>query len=250
MLRNTIDFAPRLKTLTKSNLLDGKAKVSLVDFSPRMIPLDDSGRRPEHFVAAAARMSFNNGGYKSVEKDNKLINYLAKHRHTSPFEMCNVTYQLTIPNFVAKQILRHRTFKFNEVSQRYTKIPEDCFYEPDKFKINEQDSDKKQCAKSFEDEERMMQVIEEVKDINKVLRHLNSRYNNLLNMGMSRESARYCLPSGTYTTLLVSADLNNLCKMLSLRLGEDSQIETRIIAQAMKELAHPCFPISMDKLIV
>lgn len=246
-----LDFATKVTRTHIGGLLDGKASVSLIDFYPRFVSLDSVHRVPEHHVAHCARMSFalsaNAALNRSVEQDNRLVKYLAKHRHTSPFEMCGVTYKITVPNFVGKHFLRHRTFKFNEVSQRYTIVPTEV-YNPAEFEIRSQDPNKKQCSRTMEDTHKKNNLKSLIRDNNKRIKDVFETYEKMLDLGMSQESARYCLPLGTYTTMIVSSDLNNLYKMLSLRTGGDAQEETQHIARAMKELATPMFPITMSSL--
>jgi len=239
-----MDFKGQLTKTAIKGLLDGKASVHLIDFHPRIV---ESGRTPEHHVAECARISFGNNEFRSIKQDEKLIGYLAKHRHTSPFEMCNATFRIKVPRSIGVHFLRHRTARFNEISQRYCKIEDGEFYIPSESSVGMrlQSEDNKQC--SFRSQKNSI-LIKEMKTAEHLNHLIHLQYNKLLKMGMARESARFYLPQCTYTTFVMNIDLNNLHKLLSLRCAEDAQVETRVIADAIKELATPLFPITMASL--
>jgi len=247
-----MDFKKTLLRTTVTGMLDGKASVSLIDFHPRYT---ERGKTPEHHVANCARISFGEMGIRTNSKDDKLISYLAKHNHSSPFEMCNLTFKLVVPRAIAVHILRHRMGRFNEVSQRYCKVDSDM-YSPLKSNvgIRLQNTRNKQCSFKYDVDECMYEkdrydkLIRKIKDMEELSRTVHEKYVELLDLGMARESARFYLPQGTYTTLVMNIDLNNFSKFLALRTSEDAQIETRAIAGAMLELAKPLFPITMDRL--
>ena len=116
------------KDLIIDELLDGKGFVKLVKVSPETHTV---GYTPEYLAAKAARLSYGSDN-KSAAADKSLIEYLVRHKHTSPLEMCSVTFCMKMPVAICRQLLRHRTGKFNEFSQRYTEVPE----EDGRFKLN------------------------------------------------------------------------------------------------------------------
>lgn len=248
---NDVDFMDNIVVKSLNSLLDGNASVHLIDFHPRIVK---SGYTPEHHVADCARVSFGAGvlgneSDRDVEKDDKLIRYLRDHRHTSPFEMCNITFSITVPISIARQIFRHRTCRFNEVSQRYT-ATDGMMYSPltaarhtPAIGIRSQSKNNKQC--SYRTEDAPAELIAAMEDAEDHMIGMHKKYEELLKMGMARESARFYLPQSTYTSFVMNIDLNNLQRFLSLRRAENAQIETRIIANAMHDIAVQMFPISL-----
>lgn len=125
----TYDAFETLKIKEITGLLDGKASVQVAEISPRIVPV---GYTPEYLVVRGARVSYGHG-LKDPEADTQLIDFLARNRHTSPIELINVTFRLTISKAMAIQFLRHRTGKFNEFSQRYAEVGQegdDTWYNP------------------------------------------------------------------------------------------------------------------------
>lgn len=190
----------------------------------------------DSIIASAARASFNN--FSKRGDDERLIEYLMKNRHTSPFEMGNLTFLIKAPKFVTIQLLRHRTFKFNEESQRYRKITDGYMKVP----LRLQSDSNKQCSKSGEVSERAVEIEKEI--CNK-LDKIFDLYGELLDEGVARECARFCLPMSTWSHIVVQCDLSNFMKFLSLRTADDAQEEIRVIALAMKDLTCEKFPITM-----
>lgn len=179
----------------------------------------------ERKVVAAARMSTNRG-IKDDVTDLKLLEYLYENKHTSPFEMVNLTFELRLPLFVCVHFLRHRTGKFNQFSGRYAPFPKDSFYNP---LLNPE--------REFTQEQEEL-----VNQMNENLYQTYSIYEAMLKKGIPKEVARYGLPNSQYTLLMVQMDLNNLLKMLWLRCDSHSQLETRQYAEGMMKLAKRFFP--------
>lgn len=192
-------------------------------------------------VIRSARVSYD-AEWRSGEddgKDKKLINYLLKNRHTSPFEHVQFTFDVKAPIFVFRQWHRHRTWSFNEVSARYTELPEE-FYVPESGMIGIQAKDNKQM-RDIEVAER-----ENAKSIIRLMERTNKAsfdvYKALIEEGVPRELARTVLPVATYSHMFASVDLHNLLHFLNLRLHEHSQYEIRVYAEAMLELIKPIVP--------
>lgn len=232
------------KNLMINGLLDGNGFVKLVKVSPETHP---EGYTPEYLAAKAARLSYGSDN-KSPTADKALIEFLVRNKHTSPLEMCSVTFCMKMPVAICRQLLRHRTGKFNEFSQRYTEVPE----ESGRFKLNntftsfrKKSKLNKQSSEIIKEEERIFELNDMMEKMEKKQDEIFSLYKDLLDKGLAKELARFYLPLSTYTTIYVQFDLNNLMKFLQLRCAEDAQFEIQVYANAMKELASQFFPICM-----
>jgi len=232
------------------NLLDGKGYVKVVLVSPDDVPVipgDTEIRTRDYIIAKAARTS-TGGDLKSVKEDRNLIKYLYRHKHTSPFEMASVTFEIKCPIAIGRQFLRHRTGKFNEFSQRYSHVGEDI----GRFDITTPTSlrgQSKMNAQSSEDNlppEASGKILEKLQEVESKLDEIYKDYNTLIELGLAREVARFCLSLSTYTVIYIQFDLNNLCKFLSLRMAPDAQYEIRVYAEAMFKLTKEYFPIVME----
>lgn len=187
-------------------------------------------------ISRAARVSYN---AEAREEDGKLISYLMRNRHTSPFEAVSFTFEVKAPIFVFRQWHRHRTWSYNEISARYAELPE-VFYIPELEQITTQHTDNKQMRTS--------EVHPNAEAIQTAIGASNlyafSVYKNLINIGAPRELARSVLPVGTYSHMFASVDLHNLFHFLRLRLHEHAQYEIRVYAEAMLELIEPIVPLA------
>lgn len=184
-------------------------------------------------IIRAARVSYN-ADYRTGKeegKDEALLRYLLKNKHTSPFESVTFTFEIKCPLFIARQWHRHRTWAYNEVSARYTELPED-FYVPERKHITTQSIDNKQMrtAVEHEDSEHIQLLIQD---------HCMESfelYRKLLKLGTPREIARSILPLATFTRFFGTVNLHNLLHFLDLRLHEHAQYEIRVYAQAIQDL--------------
>ena len=188
-------------------------------------------------VVRSARVSYN-AEPREDGSDDKLIRYLWKNRHTSPFESVSFTFEVKAPIFVFRQWHRHRTWKFNEVSARYTELPNE-FYIPEAQHITTQHSSNKQM-RTDEQHERADDFRELMRSQNDVAFDL---YQYMIGEGCPRELARSVLPVATYSKMFATVDLHNLFHFLQLRLHEHAQYEIRVYAEAMKELIQPVVPV-------
>lgn len=173
-------------------------------------------------------------------KDAKLIDYLVKNHHTSPFEAVTFTFEVKAPIFVFRQWHRHRTWAFSEISARYAELPEE-FYVPEEGQITTQSSSNKQMRTA--DRNEFAYSMRE-----KVKRHGEASfalYREFLADGMPRELARSVLPVGTYSHMFATVSLHNLMKFLQLRLHGHSQYEIRVFAEAMLTLIEPLVPVAV-----
>ena len=198
-------------------------------------------------VVNAARVSFgkksdwmmriHNGEAKVLQhKDNKLIKYLAKHKHKSPFNHTFATFHVKAPVFVARQLVKHEYMPWNEISRRYVDS-EPEFYVPDVWRGRAQD--KKQGSAG------------EVKSNANVF-YYNTKalmiYNQQLDEGVSPEQARMHLPQSMMTEWYWSGTLYAFAKMCGLRLKEDTQAETRIVAEKIEDVMAKLYPVSWEAL--
>ena len=199
-------------------------------------------------IVRAARVSYD-AAWRAGEdekSDEKLLRYLIKHRHTSPFEAVQLTFEVKAPIFVFRQWHRHRTWAYNELSARYKEVEEE-FYVPDLDHVGHQSENNKQ-ARNFE--KRETQTDEQYKTI--ACNHIRSAcsisfqiYRNLINAGVPREISRSVLPLATYSHMFATVSLHNLFHFISLRDDKKAQYEIQVYARAMRELAANVVPVTM-----
>ncbi len=189
-------------------------------------------------VVRNARVSYDADWRESDEqKDSKLINYLYKNGHTSPFEAMVFTFEIKAPIFVLRQWHRHRTWSYNEISARYAKLDEG-YYIPDESVITTQSASNKQMRTS-EIHPAAAAFQNQIEDMHQ---ECNGLYEELIKNGCPRELARSVLPVGVYSRMFATVDLHNLFHFLRLRLHEHSQYEIRVYAEAMLALIEPVVP--------
>lgn len=191
-------------------------------------------------IVEAARVSYGSPS-KGEEADKKLLMYLYRNRHTSPFEQCNITFNIKMPIFCMRQFVRHRTFRLNEFSGRYSEMPDEFFYPP---VWRKQDTKNKQGSIQEIDSEWQGMVYHTAKEAYDFVYKL---YKVLINVyGVAKEQARMILPVGIYTEIYVNCDLHNLMHFLRLRLDAHAQSEIQDIAVAMKLIAKELFPWTFE----
>lgn len=191
-------------------------------------------------IASRARMSNDlDTQVKSIEDNAKLIDYLWRNGHTSPFEMVEFTFEMKLPIFVARQLVRHRTASINEVSARYTELPEE-FYIPEDFH-NASASVKQGRSNNAHEDSTAYKAL-----YKRTMEEAFSLYKEAVKEGVSKEEARIILPVATYTRWAWKMDLNNLLKTLSLRCDSHAQYEIRVYAEAMLELIRPIVPQAVE----
>ncbi|MBN1241827.1 MAG: FAD-dependent thymidylate synthase [Spirochaetales bacterium] len=189
-------------------------------------------------IAQAARVSYG-AGTRTVREDAALIDHLLRNEHTSPFEQVVLTFHVKLPVFVARQWIRHRTARVNEISGRYS-IMKDEFYVPAPDDVALQSRDNKQGRT---DEpvppEAAHATIARMRDDQKAA---YESYAALVESGLARELARINLPLSLYTEWYWQIDLHNLFRFLSLRLDPHAQREIRAYAAALLEVARKVAP--------
>ena len=191
-------------------------------------------------ICAAARISYGADPATATE-DERLIRYLMRNRHTSPFEMAEVQVHIKAPIFVARQWFRHRTASINEVSARYKVLPDEV-YIPDQIH-SAPTSSKQGRGGVHPDSDRWRRGMEA--EAASALR----RYREMIAAGVAPEQARIVLPLGTYTEWVWKIDLHNLLHFLSLRLHPHAQYEIRVYAAALAQMVAELFPLSWQAFL-
>lgn len=180
-------------------------------------------------------------------KDEKLIYYLAKNKHTSCFEHQGVTLRLKVPLFVRSQIHRHRTFSYNEISRRYVKDDLE-FYWPEKWRKAAEN-----VKQGSSDEEVQWNSIWQFEDgASDVHEHINDSvllFNHMVNSGVCAEQARMILPQNLYTQFYMTGNLRNWAHFLKLRLDSHAQREVQEVAKMCETIIAPFFPVSYKALM-
>lgn len=194
-------------------------------------------------VVRAARQSYN-AAWRAGEdegSDAKLIRYLWKNSHTTPFEAVTFTFEVHAPIFVFRQWHRHRTWSYNELSARYTELADE-FYTPSPDIVGYQSKSNKQ-GRSVEQRPEIDMELDLYEQSCKIS---FETYLRLLSMGWPRELARSVLPVSTYSNMFATVNLLNLLKFLTLRTDPHAQYEIRVYADAMLELIMPVVPICVQ----
>lgn len=191
-------------------------------------------------IVQSARVSYGEGT-KTVREDAGLIDYLLRHQHTSPFEQVVLTFHVKLPIFVARQWIRHRTARLNEISGRYSIMKDEC-YVPAPQDVSFQSTDNKQGRSSSEvPPEAVQQVRQKLEDQQKAS---FQGYNELIEQDIARELARINLPLSTYTEWYWQIDLHNLFHFLRLRCDGHAQKEIRDYAEAMLDICRKVAPLA------
>lgn len=180
--------------------------------------------------------------YKLKDSDVKLINYLAKHKHFSPFNHSFLTFRIKAPIFVARQLVKHKFMPWNEVSRRYVDS-EPEFYIPDGFRKKSENVKQGSAEGFIEHNENAIDCLQ--RDTEAQLR----AYLEYLDAGVCAEQARMVLPQNTMTEWIWSGTLGAYADMLKLRLDPHTQYESRIVAQLIEKQIAEKFPVSLKALL-
>lgn len=198
----------------------------------------------EAAVAQMARVSYGKGT-KSVNEDKGLLRYLLRHKHTSPFEGCEIKLHIKMPIFVMRQWIRHRTANVNEYSMRYSE-PKDQFYIPDLEQIKLQSTDNKQGRGADADSKTKHDFIEASSF---VASNAMTQYDWFNEQGVARELNRINLPVSAYTECYWKIDLHNLLHFLNLRLNPHAQYEIRVFAEEIFKILQIWVPNIADAFV-
>lgn len=191
-------------------------------------------------IVQAARVSYGDGT-KSVREDAGLIDYLLRHQHTSPFEQVVLTFHIKMPIFVARQWVRHRTARLNEISGRYSIMRDEC-YLPASEDIAFQNTDNRQGRMS---EPAPLEVRTQIRDTLQAQQETAYReYSALIDTKLARELARINLPLSAYTEMYWQIDLHNLFHFLKLRCDSHAQKEIRDYAFVLLEICRSVAPLA------
>lgn len=188
-------------------------------------------------IVEAARISYRSPS-KGDGADKKLIGYLYKNKHTSPFEMVKVTMNIKLPIFVMRQYVRHRMQNLNEVSARYTELPNE-FYIPQTWRAQDVKNKQGSVAADLQHETLTTTVREQCAQA-------YATYQGLLDQGVAREMARMVLPVNIYTEIYSCWDLKNLLHFVTLREDAHAQAEIQDYGRAIKSILTELFPWTMD----
>ena len=206
----------------------------------RLVDTTGNDRR----IVDAARTSYGDGTSK-FRSDRGLIRYLMRHRHTTPFEFCDVTFFVKAPMDVWRQWIRHRTASVNEYSTRYSEALEDTHTtQPWQWRL--QSSSNKQGSEGFVERDRGVRLSSTEARLHEVSRGV---YSERRRAGVAREQARKDLPLSTYTQAYWKIDLHNLLHFLALRMAPDAQTEIRAYANAIASIVEEWVPITWEAFI-
>jgi len=189
-------------------------------------------------IVESARISYKSPS-KGEDQDKKLLGYLYKNRHTSPFEQCSITYNIKMPIFIMRQFVRHRTFRLNEWSGRYSELVDE-FYIPTQWRAADAKNKQGSQVSSELDHAALTQEVKEAHE------KAYATYQSLLQKGVARELARAVLPVSIFTEVYVNCDLHNLIHFLQLREDDHAQLEIREMAAAMRVVAEKLYPWTFE----
>jgi thymidylate synthase (FAD) len=186
------------------------------------------------------------------EADTKLIHYLAKHKHMSPFGHAFASFHVKAPIFVARQLVKHKFLRWNEISRRYVD-DEPEFYKPEVWRNKSED--KKQGSEGEHPMQHEVLWPDGVQNVDmrewafEVEGDVLYLYNTMIKAGVAPEQARMVLPQSTMTEWYWSGSLDAFADMAKLRLKEDTQYETRLVAQQIDKVMSGLFPVSWKALV-
>ena len=197
----------------------------------------------DNSICQAARVSTGNdvAGYK---ESKGLLNYLWSEGHTSPFEHVTATFRVEVPIFIARQIMRHRTFSYNEISGRYSEL-EPKFWLPDTSRpLENKGSGAYPDLQFHENHDEVMDLTGEV------MEHMSKRalseYKMLVEDGVATEVARAILPQNMYTSFYMTGNLKNFLDFIDKRIVQNAQEEVRDVAQYMAQALDNIVPVTME----
>lgn len=197
------------------------------------------GLSPEELIVYVARVS-NPENQLNKETSDRLLSYLIKHRHWSPFEMVDMTVEIVTSRAIAQQIIRHRSFSFQEFSQRYSEVqtiePISLRYKAEKNRQSSSDTLKPSDKDYFDGEVRRLNE------------SANTLYNEMLSHGIAKECARFVLPLSTQTRLYMKGSIRSWIHYLQIRCEENTQLEHREIAEEIRRIFEERFPMIAKSL--
>lgn len=202
-------------------------------------PVIEGINSAEELISYCARVS-NPENQMSTETAPRLIKYLIKHKHWSPFEMVSATFEIKTSRAIAAQILRHRSFSFQEFSQRYSVATEF-----ERFELRKQGKTNRQVGEDLIDFGDYVEMVEEIGTLQLACQNL---YKKLLDRGVARECARMILPLSTSTRLYMSGTIRSWIHYIDLRTSKDTQTDHREIADKIQDIFIKEFPVISEAL--
>ena len=219
-------------------------KVKLISYSQS----PEYNESAQDLIAYCARVS-NPSNQNNKETSEKLLRYLAKHKHWSPFEMVSACLEIETTRDIARQLLRHRSFSFQEFSQRYADPTEDLEFVPREARLQDPKNRQNSIPVDWDNEQhrrinedfRMKQLA--------FIRQAKELYNWAIDKGIAKEQARAVLPEGnTVSRLYVNGTLRSWIHYIELRSGNGTQLEHIELARAVAEAISKIFPLSQEYL--
>lgn len=197
---------------------------------------------PDQMPLLAARVSHGNDlkTGENEENDIKLMNFLATHKHMTPFEHTHATFKIVCPLFVAREWHRHRTQSYNEISMRYTSDPVGKFWIPNESDMRINATRNKQSSSGCLSPEIARKITEELKEHYQSTLNLYNKFVN--DYQWAREQARCVVPVGNYTEFYATANLRNWAHFANLRCATDAQKEIRCYANTISDMLYEIYP--------
>jgi thymidylate synthase (FAD) len=211
---------------------------ALVDIMPRRVR---NGQTVDHAIEEAARVSYQNET-RAINTTRGLIRYLMRHTHTTPFEMVEFKFHCSMPITIARQWIRHRTANVNEVSGRYSVMP-NKFFTPHPNDIRAQSNKSKQVSEGQCD---ALTAEEFANYVDRLSIETYGKYEEFIARGVGREQARIVLPPNLYTEWYWKIDLHNLFHFLALRMHSHAQKEIQVYAKGMFQMVKQMCPIAAE----
>lgn len=222
-------------------------KVRLVSYSqPSAEFLEDGIEDVQDLIAYCARVS-NPSNQNNSETSTKLLNYLAKHKHWSPFEMASACLEIETTRDIARQILRHRSFSFQEFSQRYANPVTDLEFETRDARLQDEKNRQNSIALDPTDEDQMILQMDWNEKQEAVIAAAKDAYRWAIANGIAKEQARAVLPEGnTVSRMYMNGTLRSWMHYIELRGANGTQQEHMDIAHAIAKVIADIFPLAED----
>lgn len=193
-------------------------------------------------VTNSARVSFNKHSEELSERDVKLIRYLAKHKHISPFGHCFASFRIKCSIATARQLVKHKFLRINEISRRYVTFDPE-YHEVSCFRGRPEGSIKQGSSGPVENQAACRKAYDDA------IRVADHAYKELLKLNVAPEQARLVLPQAMFTEFYWSGSLDAFAAMCKLRCAEDTQVETRLVADGIREHLEDLYPVSFTALM-
>ena len=214
-------------------------KARLVGYTKPAADFEDHFQTPQELIAYCARVS-NPSNQMNMETGEKLIRYLVKHKHWSPLEMASVTMEIETTRDIARQFLRHRSFSFQEFSQRYANPVEDLEFVVRAARLQDEKNRQNSIDAASDDVKREWELIQQ-----STIETATRAYNWAIKNGIAKEQARAVLPEGnTVSRLYANGTLRSWVHYIELRSGNGTQLEHIELARACAEAISKIFPMA------